>query len=145
MTVVFMSFFSAIIAERVTIKAGLISLFPSLIMGIASVIYWEFTEMLGRGDLRPYIVVQYGPMLVIPVIIFPSRRDSEQKSNRGVYSLDWQSLNCSMLRFFLGHIKSASPKHLVSAVCVLGDTDDPLEIANQAEEKEASAARCLFL
>ncbi len=70
MAIVFMSFFSAIIVERINVKAGIMSLLPFIFLGIASVIYWELTEIKGTGDLRPYIMVQYYPILAIPVIIF---------------------------------------------------------------------------
>ncbi len=42
---------------------------------MGSVWYWHFTESQGRGDLRPYIVVQFLPMLLIPAILllFPAR------------------------------------------------------------------------
>ena len=120
MAMAFMSFFSAIIAERITIKAGLISLFPFLIMGIASVIYWEFTEMLGRGDLRPYILVQYGPMLIIPVILFlfPARY-SRSRNLLGVFIFYGLAKIFELFDaqiYSLGHIVSGhSLKHLASA------------------------------
>ena len=120
MAVVFMSFFSAVIAERITVKAELISLFSFLIMGIASVIYWEFTEMLGRGDLRPYILVQYGPILIIPAILFlfPPRY-SGSNNLIGVFIFYGLAKIFELLDaqiFPLGHIVSGhSLKHLASA------------------------------
>jgi Ceramidase len=121
MAVVFMSFFSAVIAERITVKAGFISLFPFLIMGIGSVIYWEFTEMLGRGDLRPYIMVQYGPVLIIPAILFlfPARYNGS-RNLIGVFIFYGLAKFFELLDariFSLGHIVSGhSLKHLASAV-----------------------------
>ncbi len=44
-------------------------LYPLLIVGIASVFYWEHTEIKGAGDLRLYALVQFLPMLIIPVIL----------------------------------------------------------------------------
>jgi hypothetical protein len=43
--------------------------------GIASVGYWAVTETGGDGDLRAYALVQFLPMLLIPLILlwFPSR------------------------------------------------------------------------
>ena len=40
-----------------------------LIVGFASVEYWAWTESRGAGDLRPYAIVQFLPMLIIPVIL----------------------------------------------------------------------------
>jgi len=57
MTAAFMSFFSALIGEYINLKTGKRLLYPLLILGIFSVIYWNITENLGAGDLRPYAAV----------------------------------------------------------------------------------------
>jgi hypothetical protein len=123
MSIVFMSFCAAIIAERIDRTAGTISLFPLIILGIASVIYWEFTEIQGRGDLRPYIMVQYYPMVAIPAIIclFPSAY-SGSKNLFGVFIFYGLSKICEALDaeiFSLGQVVSGhSMKHFASAVAV---------------------------
>jgi hypothetical protein len=75
MTIVFMSFVATIISERISIRAGFFLLFPLLIAGGGTVVFWIMGEHRGVGDLRPYILVQYYPMLLIPIILlcFPSR------------------------------------------------------------------------
>ncbi|MFZ0133642.1 MAG: ceramidase domain-containing protein [Desulfobacterales bacterium] len=74
MTVAFMALFSIIVSEFVSIRSGVKLLVPLVAAGILSVVYWYWTEAAGRGDLRPYILVQFLPMVVIPVILvcFPS-------------------------------------------------------------------------
>lgn len=69
MTLAFMSFFAAIIAERINVKAGLVSLLPLVTIGISSVIYWHWSELSGHGDLRLYIMVQFYPILAIPLLL----------------------------------------------------------------------------
>jgi hypothetical protein len=69
MTLVFMAFFASIIAERIDLKSGLTLLPVLLAAGIGSVIYWSVTESHGQGDLRPYALVQFLPVLIIPVIL----------------------------------------------------------------------------
>jgi len=75
MTVALVSFLCAVIAERVGSRTGLVLLAPLIILGTASVIYWDFSEQLGRGDLRFYVLVQFLPLLLVPLImlLFPSR------------------------------------------------------------------------
>lgn len=75
MTLVFMGFFAAVITERIHVKAGLFLLFPLVILGVASVLYWHYTELQGRGDLRLYAWVQFFPMMALPLILllFPPR------------------------------------------------------------------------
>jgi hypothetical protein len=75
MSVAFMSLLAPLITERISVKAGRLSLLPLVAAGIGSVLYWNLTELGGRGDLRPYIIVQFYPMVAIPllVLLFPSR------------------------------------------------------------------------
>ena len=37
--------------------------------GIAAAFYWSWTEANGSGDLRPYAVVQFLPIILMPLII----------------------------------------------------------------------------
>ena len=75
MTLAFMGIFSTILAERIGVRAGVVLLVPLLIAGVASVVYWQVTEQSGHGDLRPYALVQFLPLLLILVILglFPPR------------------------------------------------------------------------
>jgi hypothetical protein len=74
MALTFMAFFSTIIWENVNEKMGRILFIPLLVLGIASVIYWQLSENMGMGDLRLYGLVQFLPLLLIPYILlfFPS-------------------------------------------------------------------------
>jgi Ceramidase len=69
MTVAFMTLFSAVIADRVSWRIGVALLWPLVIAGLASIGWWVRTEADGAGDLRPYAVVQFLPMLLIPLIL----------------------------------------------------------------------------
>jgi hypothetical protein len=91
MSVAFMALFAAVIGERINARAGRILLFPLLMVGLASVLYWHETEKAGAGDLRPYLLVQFYPMLAIPLILllFPARytRSSDLWAALGLYVL----------------------------------------------------------
>jgi hypothetical protein len=69
MTIAFMGLISIITSEFISIKLGKVILIPLLLIGFLSVIYWHITEMNGNGDLRPYIVVQFFPLIAIPIVI----------------------------------------------------------------------------
>ncbi|HEU0122260.1 MAG TPA: ceramidase domain-containing protein [Bryobacteraceae bacterium] len=75
MTLGFMGVFSAVIAERVSARAGWWLLAPFLVWGVASVEIWRRSELAGAGDLRMYALVQFYPMLAIPLMLwlFPPR------------------------------------------------------------------------
>ncbi len=70
MTIAFMSFFSLLLMERVNEKAGFLLLPVLLLCGAASVLYWSYTESLGHGDLRPYLLVQFLPLALMPALFF---------------------------------------------------------------------------
>ncbi len=65
MTISFMSLFAYVIFDRLSVKQGLTLLPIFLIFGVLSVLYWAYTESIGMGDLRPYAIVQFGPMIFI--------------------------------------------------------------------------------
>jgi hypothetical protein len=70
MTLGFMSFFSATISERINTRLGQLLLVPLVLIGGASVFYWDIS-----GDLRPYVGVQFYPLIAIPLatVLFKSR------------------------------------------------------------------------
>lgn len=69
MTIGFAGLFAIIVGEFVSARAGRLLVIPLLIIGIVSVEYWIWTESRGAGDLRPYALVQFLPMLLIPFIL----------------------------------------------------------------------------
>jgi hypothetical protein len=64
MTVAFMSFFAATLGERIQVRVGVWLLGPLLLLGVGSVVNWRQTD-----DLRLYGVVQFFPMLAIPLLL----------------------------------------------------------------------------
>jgi len=75
-----MAVFSMVIAERISVRIGLSLLPVLLILGAGSVAYWYFTEIAGRGDLRPYGLVLFFPLLGIALLLllFPPRYTGER-------------------------------------------------------------------
>jgi hypothetical protein len=73
MTIVFMSLTAIIISKRINQRAGIILFFPLIVLGVASVLWWHYTQLAGRGDLRFYGMVQFYPILLLPLIyiLFP--------------------------------------------------------------------------
>jgi hypothetical protein len=77
MSVAFMAFCSAVIADRIHNRLGNTWLLALLvILGMSSLVYWSVTESQGRGDLRFYAFVQFYPILMLPVVLwlFPGYR-----------------------------------------------------------------------
>jgi hypothetical protein len=61
MTISFMSLLSMMLADEGKEKLGFKLLPVFLAIGLFSVLYWRWTD-----DLRPYALVQFGPMLWVP-------------------------------------------------------------------------------
>ena len=70
MTIVFMSFLSATLAELVSRPLGMRLLVPLVALGVGSVLWWHYTETIGHGDLRLYGWVQFYPMLAIVLLLW---------------------------------------------------------------------------
>lgn len=73
MTIGFAGLVAVALGEVVSPRAGRRVLTPMLLAGFASVAWWAWTESRGAGDLRPYAIVQFLPMLVVPVLLVTHR------------------------------------------------------------------------
>lgn len=127
MSVAFMAFASAIIADRVDARAGNTWLLPILIvLGLASLFYWDYTEQLGRGDLRFYAFVQFFPVVAISLVLclFPEYRYVSGRYIAWVFA--WYGLSKLFEHFdkqvfgLLGNtISGHTLKHLAAAASAL--------------------------
>jgi hypothetical protein len=148
MSIAFMSLVSAVIAERISLKAGLVLLAPLLSVGAGSVVYWHLGEMNGAGDLRPYVLVQFYSMLAVVVcaVIFPSKHTH----GRGLaVAVGWytaaklfESLDQQV--FALGGIVSGhTVKHTAAATaafCILQMLKRRSRLVGQAAERPLDEA-----
>ena len=121
------SFFTIVITEFVSKRAGRIMLAPMVLLGLYSVLHWYGSELGGEGDLRLYLLVQFYPMIAIPFVIgmFPSRY-GQSRPFLLLWALFGLAKICELLDspiyelsgFWSGH----TFKHLIAAVasyCVL--------------------------
>jgi hypothetical protein len=70
MTISFMAFFTVVLGENISLTFAKRAFYPLLIIGFFTVIYWFITESKGAGDLRPYVLVQFLPVIMIPLILW---------------------------------------------------------------------------
>ena len=75
MTCAFVSLVVAVFMERVNATVGLVCLTPLLLLGIAGVAEWYFSEAQGRGNYKFYLFVQFFSPVVLALIVglFPPR------------------------------------------------------------------------
>jgi len=69
MALSFTALLSALLGERVGALLGRRLLGPLVLFGQGSVLYWYATERAGSGDLRPYFLVQFLPLLILPLLL----------------------------------------------------------------------------
>lgn len=121
MTIGFAGMLTIIVCDLVSVRAGRLLLWPMLAVGAGSVLYWVYTESIGAGDLRPYALVQFLPMLLIMMILIQHRRETARTR---VYwlMLGWYVL-AKVLEYFDAQIFAAgellsghSLKHVAAAM-----------------------------
>jgi hypothetical protein len=123
MSVAFMAFCSAIIADRIHNKLGNTWLLVLLVaLGMLSLVYWSVTESQGQGDLRFYGFVQFYPILLLPVVLwlFPVSRYT---TNRYIgWVIAWYGLSKvleyydkEVFGLFSNFVSGHSLKHLAAA------------------------------
>jgi hypothetical protein len=69
MTVGFMGLLAAVVAERLSLRLSQRLFGPLLIIGALSVAYWYWSELQHAGDLRLYLLVQFGSLILIVLLL----------------------------------------------------------------------------
>jgi len=121
MALSFMAFLSIVIGAFASRRLGRRLLPPLVLFGLFSVVYWMVTEQYGTGDLRPYIITQFLPVLVIPVIIFSRPARSIKTADILVIGAGYvlaklfEALDGQI--FHLLMISGHTLKHLAAAFC----------------------------
>ena len=120
MTIAFMSLFSIVISEFIDYKKGLKLLIPALLIGLISVIYW-----LVFNDLRIYILVQFYPIIAIPIILIFFKSNYSLSIGYWILSAGYLFAKIfeyydhetqTILRVFSGH----TLKHILAALGIAG-------------------------
>jgi len=113
MTVAFMSLLALIIQVSFGAKIGQRLLLPLVAAGVLSVAWWRLA-----GDLRPYVFVQFAPMLMIPIalLFFDIRARRELWIAIGLYGLAKiaESLDREIYSTFL--LSGHTLKHLLAGL-----------------------------
>lgn len=140
MTIAFMAMVAAIIAKRISLRAGLWLLPLLLLVAMGSILQWYTSEARGAGDLRFYAAVQaYSALVLLLALIFPKRytRTSDLAVVVGFYALAKALESLDKPIFGVGHIvQRPYPQASGGRCCRL------LNLANAT--KEPAALGCSF-
>lgn len=87
---------------------------------VVSVAWWHFTELDGHGDLRPYLMLQLAPMLLIPLWQMIYRAEGTERRAFGgallLYAVaKFAELNDHAILAVTGVISGHTLKHLLAA------------------------------
>ena len=77
MTVAFAGFVTIVIGEYFSPAGARRLLAPVMLAGLFSVLYWARTAAAGYGDLRPYVIVQFLPTVLVPLVLSVRRCASD--------------------------------------------------------------------
>ena len=121
MTIGFMALTVGILSEYLNRELQKQILYPLLLVGFFSVFYWYFTEQQGRGDLRLYGLVQFLPLIIIPLIALT--HESRFSHNNGLIGVILFYLLAKFAEHYdhtihqvLGFMSGHSIKHLLAAI-----------------------------
>ena len=125
MTICFAAIFAEFIAIHVSEKKAKLYLIPLVVSGIATVLYWKWSGLHGADDLRPYVMVQFFPLLLIPAValFFPIK---QRHSPLWTKALLWYAC-AKVLEHFdqpifaitSGTVSGHTLKHIASGIAVL--------------------------
>lgn len=73
MIIAIMALVSVIAGECINFNLGKNLLWPLVGLASFTVVQWEFTEFLGRGDMRAYAFAQILPVLFVPLMLLKQR------------------------------------------------------------------------
>jgi len=134
MTIAFMSLFTIIVGEQVSIRIAQRLFIPLIAAGTLSVLYWYLTETTNVlciepgpatcGDLRLYVLVQFLPMVLIPVLLVAWRSPFDRTGF--LWGMLLLYVASKLLELFdapvfrmTGAISGHSIKHLLAATSAL--------------------------
>lgn len=120
-TLALMSWFAAILCERIGLNTGLRLLPLLLAAGLGSAISWGWSEAHGQGDLRAYGLIQLLPMLLTPLLLrlYPPRYSGD-RDILAVIGLYLLALFCDFtdhrIAMLTGSLSGHTAKHIFAAL-----------------------------
>lgn len=116
MTILFMALFSIIISEFISEKLGQKLLIPLVLIGVLSIFWWQYFD-----DLSMYVIVQFYPMIAIPIILLIFK--SENGNNRAYWYLLLAYVVAKLFEHFdnevftiLGFVSGHTLKHIAASI-----------------------------
>lgn len=142
MTVAFAGVFGAVVAERVSTRGGFAALAAMLAIGLASVVYWKYTD-----NVAPYAAVQFGGIAGVIALLVATPRGAEALPWWGLiawYALSklveagdgaiWHASNAVVAGHLLKHL-AAAMGGVVIAHALRRPAPDPIQSASVERDR----------
>lgn len=149
MTLCFAALTACVCAERIGAKVGRLLFVPLIVSGVLSVLYWWVTEKYGVGDLRPYIFVQYFPMILLPLLLLLFPKPAKPNTSYWVLLASYIIAKVFELQDYqvyslTSHVVSGhTVKHLLAAAGIMLLSSDSLAELHNNNAKIAAAKQYL--
>lgn len=120
LTAVFAGIVGAALAQRVSARSGTFATIVLLLLGPAGALYWR-----ASGNLMPYVVLQAGAMLALPLIVLLLRRRDDPMA--WWWLIGWYAVaklaeyfDTSVFTLTDGFVSGHTLKHLLGAMAAAG-------------------------
>lgn len=116
------SLIAALWSERLDRAMGRASLMPLLVCALHSIFWWIWTGEDGTGDLRPYLLLQLAPIVLLPLVLWripgPAQEDRALWRLVGLYVLAKlaELADGNIFELSSGFISGHTLKHLLAAL-----------------------------
>jgi len=136
MTVAFMALFAMVVRDRMAERFDTEMLWPLVLAGVASVGYWYWSELQGQGDLRAYGVIQFLPMLLMPLMLIICRGKELSTpwlwGTLGTYALSKAAEHFDKVIYdTTASVSGHSIKHVLASLAVLWAVFAVLHLTNE--------------
>lgn len=120
LTLVIAGILGAALAQRVSARAGAVATMALAVLGAASVLYWR-----ASANLMPYVVLQAGAMLALPLLILLTERRDDPMP--WWWLIGWYAaakigelFDAPILHLTDGAVSGHTLKHLLAALATAG-------------------------
>ena len=115
-----MAYFALLLGHHLSPVIGRQLLWPLVFAGLGSVLYWYGGELSGRGDLRPYLLIQGLPLLLTPLLLIGTPSPATRRSFMAVFGCYLAAKGCELADAWLYEhlvvLSGHSLKHLAAAL-----------------------------
>jgi hypothetical protein len=115
---------TVVLAECVSARAARRLFGPALASAVTSVAYWRWSELHAAGDLRPYVLVQYGSLVAIALMLalFRGRLRGERYLIAGLFAYvaakAFETADAFVFAITRHAVSGHTIKHLIAAAAL---------------------------